>query len=280
VRGETRFKALLKDAAHLSAPRGNARALIVLGCQRSGTDALIECFEHDPNAKVYPEFSSLNTASGSFSPRDSVRFTLRLLPLGEVARRLERVRYPLAVMKPLVESQHLAELLAAIPRSQVIWLFRAPLDVAESNVRAFGADVHRRNLAPIASADSTNWRSERTSAAVQSFVARHYRPDMDPIDGGALFWWARNQLLFDSGMFADPRVLTLDYARFVADPTGVLSQIYEWTGVEFPGDQIARSVRRSFVGRGSEHAISGEIKERCDQLWKRLVETEGPQGAS
>lgn len=271
VRGEERIESVFKDLAHLRAPRGSARSLIVLGCQRSGTNALVGCFEDDRDAKVYPEFSSLNRRSGKLSMRDSIRFTLRLRPFEEVGATVERLRYPLAVMKPLVESRYIGELLEAVPRSRVVWIFRHYVDVAESNARTFGALIHRDNLAPIAAGDPTNWRSEGISDEVRETVARHYDPDMDPIDGGALFWWARNRLLFDEGYESDPRVLALQYGRFVADPVAVLAELYEHAGVAFPGPEIARSITPKFVGRGSGHEFDPEIETLCEQLWDRLA---------
>lgn len=272
VRGEERIESVIKDVAHLRAPRGSTRSLIILGCQRSGTNALIGCFEDDRDAKVFPEFSALNLPSGKLSARDSIRFTLRLRPLDQVAARIDRLRYPLAVLKPLVESRYIGELLEEVPRSRVVWLFRHYQDVAESNARTFGAQIHRDNLAPIAAGDPSNWRSEGVSTEVRETVARHYHPDMDPIDGGAMFWWARNRLLFDEGHESDPRVRALQYAHFVADPANVLIELYEHAGVPFPGEDIARSVTPKFMGRGTGHGISPEIQGLCEQLWERLLD--------
>ena len=244
---------------------------MVLGCQRSGTDALIGCIENDSDAKVFQEHSRLNTRTGKISLRDSVRYTLRLRPLDQVAAELDRLRYPLAALKPLVESQRLAELADQLPRSRFVWMFRHYQDVAESNVRTFGAAIHRRNLEPIVSGDPSNWRSEGASREVRETVSRFYDPDMNPLDGGALFWWARNRLLFDQGFESDPRVLPLRYSSFVAEPVAVLRSLYEHASVPFPGEAIARSVSPRFVGRGSGHSVSAAIRTLCEELWGELA---------
>lgn len=263
---------MIKDVAHMRAPRGSARSLVILGCQRSGTGALLGCFDDDRDAKIFPEFSELNVPSGKLSARDEIRFTVRLRPLDQVAARINRLRYPLAVLKPLVESRYIGELLEGVPRSRVIWLFRHYQDVAESNVRTFGVHIRRDNLAPIAAGDPSNWRSEGVSKEVRETVARHYHPDMDSINGGALFWWARNRLLFDQGYESDPRVIPLQYDRFVADPANVLAELYKQADVAFPGEDIARSVTAKFVGRGTSHGISPDIHGLCEQLWQRLLD--------
>lgn len=269
---ETKLRSIAKDARHLHRGSGEARSLVVLGCQRSGTNALVGCFEDDPDAKVFAEHSRLNLRSGEQSIHSTVRYTLRLRPLDEVAAELDGLRYPLAVLKPLVESQRVGQLLDRLPRCRVAWIFRRYADVAESNARAFGADVHRRNLEPIAAGDRTNWRSEGAGENVRQIVARHYRADMDPIDGGALFWWARNRLLFDLGFAGDRRVLVLDYDGFVADPSSTLRALYLHAGVAFPGEFLTRTVTGRFVGRGSNHPISTEIRDLCEALWSQLKE--------
>lgn len=271
VRGKEKLRGIAKDLAHLPAPAGRARSLVVLGCQRSGTNALIACFERDRHAKVFREYASLNQSSGAASLRDSVRYSLRLRPLGQVAERLEHLRYPLAVMKPLVESQRAVTLLRELPRSRVIWLFRHYEDVAESNARTFGATIHRRNLEPIAAGDPTDWRSEGAGEEVRSFVGRHYRVDMDPVEGGALFWWARNRLLFDQGLPGDPRVKPLRYERLVADPISTLRELYEYAGVPFPGPAVAAGITPRFSGRASGLHLSEPVREACERLQAELV---------
>lgn len=279
---ESKLRSIAKDAAHLASKTGEARALVILGCQRSGTNALTDCFEHDRHAKVYREHSSLNERTGTMSPRDSARYSLRLQPLDRVASRLARIRYPLAVLKPLVESQRAREMISALPRSRVVWLFRHFGDVAESNARTFGAGIHRINLAPIAAGDRADWRSEGASDEVRAFIGRHYKPDMDPVDGGALFWWARNRLLFDQGLQADPQVKPLAYERLIARPLETLRELYDYAGVPFPGPVVAQSISPKFKGRGSDHTIAPSIRESCEELLSELIAadsraTDGPR---
>lgn len=242
----------------------------MLGCQRSGTNALVGCFERDPATKAYGEYCRLNLPSGRRSIRDSLRYSLRLRPLPEVRREIERLPYPLAVLKPLAESHRIAELAEALPGARIIWIFRHYMDVAESNARVFGPQVHRRNLEPIAAADPDNWRSAGASEQVCEMVATHYRPDMDPLDGGALFWWARNQLLFDQGGEAHPGVKPMQYRRFVADAATTVAELYEWVGIPYPGTRITDQITPSFVGRGAAGLSSGELEARCESLWARL----------
>lgn len=270
MRGEKRLQAAVKDLRHAVSPAGRTRCLLVLGCQRSGTDAFVGCFERDRNAKVYRERCSLNVVKSRTAVSDSDRFMLRLRPLEEVAERLDHVRFPLAVAKPLVESQRIEALLDRLPRSRAVWLFRHYLDVAESNARTFGAAAHRSNLAPIATGDPGNWRSEAASEDVIATVRDLYRPDMEPIDGHALFWWARNRLLFDSGARHDARVLPVEYLRFATEPLEVLTQVYEHAGAAPPGPEVAAPVSAKHVGKASSCSLSAPVERLCEDLWQDL----------
>ncbi len=247
----------------------------MLGSQRSGTNALLSCFEADPNAKVFPEQSALNVRTGALSPRNSVRFDFRLRPLPEVAGLLTRLRYPLAVAKPLVESQHAVELLEQLPRCRVVWLFRNYLDVAESRVRHFGAEIHRTNLEPLVAGSEDSWRSEKSSEEVRAAVREHYRPEMSPVDGGALFWWARNRLYFDQGLDVRPDVAALSYERFIASPAATIAELYGFAGVPKPAGNTTDGITPRYVGRGSDAALSAPIQRLCEELLDRLIALEG-----
>lgn len=270
MRGKKRLRAAAKDLRHAASPAGRARTLLLLGCQRSGTNAFVSCFERDRNAKVFQERCSLNAVKGRSGVTDTDRFLLRLLPLDEVARRLDRVHFPLAVCKPLVESQRIEELVDHLPRSRAVWLFRHYLDVAESNARTFGAAAHRDNLAPIAAGDPGNWRSEAASEEVVATVRDLYDPDMDPVDGNALFWWARNRLLFDSGASRDPRVLPVEYLSFATDPLAVLGRVYAHVGLSLPGPEVAAPISAEHVGKASSCSVSAPVEALCEKLWHDL----------
>lgn len=258
------------DLSRFGQPRGEARSLILLGCQRSGTNAFISCFENDREAKVFQERCRLNLTRRRVALRRSRRYSLRLRPLDEVRARILRLRYPLVVLKPLVESHRIGELARELPRARVVWLFRHYRDVAESNARTFGGDVHRRNLEPIVAGDPANWRSTGASEEVRETVARIYDPDMEPLDGGALFWWARNRLLFDQGEERAEYVLPIRYARFVDDPGRALAETYAHIGLPFPGPELTREITPRFRGRADRSTLSDQLIELCEPLWKRL----------
>jgi hypothetical protein len=259
----------------IQAPLGSTetRALIVLGCQRSGTTMMVETLEKDWRIKTFHEYSALNLTAESRRPwsiRSASRFDIRLGPLDRVAATLSRSRFPLVVLKPLVESQHAGALVEGLDRSVGLWMFRNYRDVARSNVKLFGTDIHRVNLEPIVRRDPSNWRSERVPADVYDLVSRHYSPDMNPYDGGALFWFARNRLYFELGLDSLDRVALLRYEDLAAEPERWMRVVYGFAGVEFPGPELVADVHPRSVGLGSDLQLTPEIQAACERLWEQL----------
>jgi len=242
---------------------GQSSVLFVLGCQRSGTTLMTEFFEADPEAKVYPEHSSL-------SARDT-RHRLRLDSLERVASALERSRFPRIVLKPLVESQRARELLTAVPGSRALWMFRDWRDVARSNLARFGPGNGLRNLRFVAERCKDDWRSEGVDDEVVSVVSRAYREDMRPYDAAALFWWVRNSHFFAQALGEEPRVRLCRYEDLVADPAAEMRRVYAFMGETMPGDLGFSRVSRDSLGLGGDIDVSPEVARLCDDMHGRLL---------
>jgi hypothetical protein len=245
-------------------PRGPEAVLLILGCQRSGTTMLTRVFGRDPEARVFGEYSVL-------SARDR-RNQLRLAPLDEVARRLQESRYPLVVMKPLVESQRADALLAALPRARGLWLVRNPADVARSNLERFGRRNGVRNLERLLSARPGDWRAERVPDDVRETIRRHFSMSMDPMDAAALFWWARNRCFFALGLEGRADVMPVRYEWLVERPVDAMSTVYAFAGRPFPGPAIVGEVSTGSVGRESLDRISKPVLDLCLPLLERFDE--------
>jgi hypothetical protein len=268
---------LAKEARNRFPGRGRlpSRVLFVLGCQRSGTTILVDTLDKDWRVKSFGEFSGVNRPAAGRRPwsvRSQSRYSIRLKPLDEVAEKLERCPHPLVVLKPLVESQKAPSILRAIDRAVCVWVFRHYRDVARSNVKLFTPEVSRYNLEPIVREQSDSWRAEFVPEDVRDLVRRHYSPDMNPFDGAALFWFARNRLFFDLELAREERVMPLKYEDLVADPELSLRRLYRHAGIAFPGPRIAEGIHPSSVGLGRELELSPEIERACDMLWSELSE--------
>jgi hypothetical protein len=243
-------------------PRDGRRAtVLVVGCQRSGTTLMLELFTADRRSVTFPEQSSLS------SPAEN---RLRLKPLPEVKRSLDRIRAPLVVLKPLVESQHTPAWLDGLDNSYAIWMYRRAESVAASDLSYFGMENGERNLRLLLSNDPPNWRGEVVPETTRSIVSRHYRPGMDAHDAAALFWWARTSLFFDLRLDERADVRLCSYERLVADPERSTRSLYEFVGVPYPERDITTGVRRGSAGHRDDFPLSPEVRRLCEELWERL----------
>ncbi|WP_017733573.1 sulfotransferase family protein [Nafulsella turpanensis] len=245
----------------LLTPAEDKKILFIMGCQRSGTTMMQKIFEKDLHAKVYGEFSKLSRHD---------RGRIRLNPLNQVKREIDKDTPPLVVMKPLVETQNLKELLQYFPSSKVLWMFRHFKDVAASNLVNFGKSNGIDDLRPIAQRDPHNWRSEGATDHVTEVVQKYFSENMDEMDAAALFWYARNSLFFDLNLGVNPRVMMCRYEDLVREPAESMKEIYAFADAQYPGEQITDSVSTSSVGKGKHVELNPEIEVLCNQMLKRL----------
>src|SRR5215468_3070040 len=235
-------------------PQGPQSVLLVLGCQRSGTTLMTNLFAADPEVEVYPERSAISAGD----PHG-----LRLDPLHAVAERFRRSRYPLVVLKPVVESQNARALLDALPNARAVWMFRHYADVAMSNLARYGARNGIENLRSIASG-ADDWRAEGASAEVRRVARDRFADSMNPWDAAALFWWAHNVLFFEQALDLRSDVRTCRYEELVADPSRVLRSIYEFTG--------CACTHEPSIGRGRtirSRPMSPRSARRCSRCSRR-----------
>jgi len=239
-----------------------AQVVFIMGIQRAGTSLMYWVFERDMGVKVYRETSELTSS-------DALEH-VRLNPLPAVKARLARDKAEMVVLKPLVESQRVHELLAAFPGARVVWQYRHYQDVASSNLKAFGMDNGIKDLRPFVNDDPDNWRSQHSTAETRDIIRRHFREDMNPHDAAALFWWARCRLYFDLNLPGDPNVLLCRYEDLATDPAATMRHIYAFLGRPYPGDHIVRDVHPQSVGKGRVSRLSPEVDALCAELLARL----------
>jgi hypothetical protein len=239
--------------------------VLVVGCQRSGTTLMLEIFNADRRSVTFPERSALSS---------SAEDRLRLKPLPEVKRTLDRTRAALLVLKPLVESQNVPALVEGLDNCHAIWMYRRPESVAASDLSYFGMANGERNLRLLLTNEPPNWRGELVPETTRSVLARYYRAGMDPYDAAALFWWARTSLFFDLGLDERREVRLCSYERLVDSPEPTVRALYDFIGLSYPDRDVTQGVRRQSAGRGDDTRLSPEVRRLCEELWERLERAE------
>ena len=246
-----------------SAPRILA---FVVGCQRSGTTMLMECFQKDLRAKCFGENSAFTNHPGKSDDSH------RLKSFDDIERILGRERARLIVTKPLVDSQNTVALLDRFPASRAVWMFRHYKDVVNSYIVKWGDDMPKKNLRVLVSGDRPDhWMSENAADGTRAVARSHFSEEVPPQDSAALFWYVRNMLFLDLGLHEDARVLPCDYDDLVSAPESAMRGMYGHLGVEYPGGHVIDHIHARSVRRGKDVEISAPIEQLCVDLLARLA---------
>ncbi|QEF99616.1 hypothetical protein Mal15_36820 [Stieleria maiorica] len=234
--------------------------VFVVGCQRSGTTLVMNCFDNDARAIVFRDDSVLSGHQGN---------RLRIKPYAEVKAILAKTRCPLVVAKPLLDSQRTDELLDDYPRSKAIWMFRHFRGVVGSNLRKFKGQVE--NIRRVLEMPE-DWRGERVSDETRDFIRPFVNPEMRREDAAALVWIARNNLFFEQSLQNCDRTFLLPYEDLVKSSRDTVKGIYRFLGISQPTKPVDRSIHQRALGRGQDLDIHPEILARCENIQQKLVE--------
>jgi len=239
------------------------KVLFVVGCQRSGTTMMLRIFERDVQTRVFGEFSKLSSQDPD---------NIRLNPLPLVKQEIDNDPAPFVVLKPLVETQNLLELLKFFPTAKALWMYRDYRDVASSNLKRFDDDNGVSDLRPVVEQAPDDWRSEWVNPQAREMILQHFSEDMPPHDAAALFWYVRNHIYFDLDLAHHPRVMLCRYADLVSNPRRKLSEIYGFVNQLFPNNIITDDISASSVGKGKNIKLAPEIEALCQNMLERLDE--------
>lgn len=236
------------------------QVLFVVGCQSSGATLMTNLFDADRDCRVFEEFSVLS--------RDKAG--IRLNPLPDVAAIIGRVRAPLVLASPLVETQRIRTLLNYFSGAKALFMYQHYADVASSQLAKFGPGNAIENIKPIAAGDRHDWRSTGASAAVRECISQFYSQSMNPNDAAALFWFARNRLYYDLDLGARTDVLLCRYEHLATHPVAVMRRIYAFVGLQCLDLSHTAQVPAAPVSKGRDLQLSAQVRSLCEQLQARL----------
>jgi Sulfotransferase domain len=245
--------------AHGSA-QGTARAVLLVGLQRSGTNMVVRGLERAPEFEVYNE-----NHSAAFD-----RFQLR--PVGHIRGLLEASRHPYVLLKPLCDTHRTPELLEALrTRSEprALWVYRSAEGRARSAVAKFG-DQNLRVLRELAQGRGRDrWQAQGLSSDSLALIGRLDWSSVDAVSAAALFWYVRNRLYFELGLAGRPDVLVVSYDAMVAQPEAEMARICQFLGVAYDRRLIAHVTPRP-AGHAEVLQLAPRIRDRCEELSARL----------
>ena len=262
------YEGLAKRLRHALKPRyqkafcdhDSRRTVLILGFQRSGTTMLTYVFDRDWRVHDYGENEL------------AIRQTdvARLIPVAEVREHIEKAPEQVSVIKPLVESQFTPELLKNLPRSRAVWLFRHFRASAASNVKEF-ADYNSDKLYRLLQESrDTHWVNEGLTPDIQEVIRGFAAKTLSDYDKMALVWFARNSLYFTQNLESRDDVMLIKYEDLVTVPGPMLERIYEFIGVDYPGDRITRIIHGGSLSKGAEMEYDPDVQALCEGLESRM----------
>lgn len=247
---------------------GDARPVFLFGAQRSGTNMVTYGLAMAPEFEVYNEGD--RRAFDNFRLRDPET----------ISRLISSSRHDFVLFKPLLDSHRAVEILSepsweTEPRG--IWVYREVRTRARSAVAKFGDSNLRILQRWSEDPDFDHWQlgggvgtSEATREVIESFdMAR-----LSPLDGAALFWFARNSLYFELGLDDRPDVHLVSYEGFLCEPERTMRGLCDFLGFPYRPSLITHVESRP-PAPGYDAGISAEILEVCDGLSRRLARAEG-----
>ncbi len=235
-------------------PPGSTIPVYLVGLQRSGTNMVARALAVDP------EFEVRNENDREVFDR------FRLRPLPEVRNVLSRSRQRFLLLKPLIDSHRVVELLGAIP-GKALWTYRSVDGRARSALTKFG-EHNLQVVRAIADGRIDVWQGERISSESRALLRSLDVDRISPETAAALIWYLRNTLFFELGLHRREDCLLISYEAVLARPERELKRVCTFLGAEFKPEMTAGIALRGSGGAALE--IDPLVRRQCSELEKRL----------
>ena len=233
----------------------SAKAVFVLGAQRSGTTLLLECLDRSMRFQVFGEGSEVMR---NFRIREDLY----------IRDRVQTSRHEFVVFKPLTDSHRARDFLNLLPGARAIWAFRRVEDRVNSSVARFG-DHNLQVLRGLARGEGLErWQAQGLSESDFEFIRSFDYTSMSPHTASALFWYLRNSLYFSMNLQDEQNVLPLAYEDLAGDPRRTMQSVCAFLDARFEADMVS-TVHGHSIGRAKCN-LPDEILAMCQPLYDRL----------
>lgn len=250
------LKFIYMGAAAWLPKSGQTRTIFVGGTPRSGTNMLMYALDRSWQTDVAHEID----------PRLYERYALRGDDSIDRLRKQGKARF--LVIKCLFEGDQMARFTERFAPAKAIWLTRHFDAMIKSHRRSF--PTNREMIEEvIAGNPDAGWRGRGMSETTRQKLADAFSSDLNHESVIALFWWHRNQLVFDQQLPSRQNVLILDYDELTADPQAMGRMICERTGLAYRPWMFSGILHRP-AKRDPIESIAPHIRAMCDETWERL----------
>lgn len=240
---------------HNNAP--NARAMFILGVQRSGTTILGSSLDQSLELEVHGEVSKAMDNWRLRSP--------------ETIKKIIRTsRSNAVVFKPLTESHRALELMSFSPDAVICWMYRRPADRANSAVAKFG-NTNLTYISAFSKAERMqSWQAQGLTEENLEILHSFDYNKMSPHNAAGIFWYIRNSLYFDQHLDEMKNVLPLAYEDLAIEPEKTMKGLCKLLGCNY-SQSMHRDIHSQSVGL-SPSKLDDVVNNLCQPMYEKLHE--------
>lgn len=233
----------------------NAKAVYILGVQRSGTTLLLKCLNRSMEVEAMGEVS-----------KAMVNF--RIIADDALRKLIASSHHKAIVFKPLTDSHRARDLLSLTPNGLAIWMYRRVGDRANSAV-AMSGDHNLQILRDFSKGkDLDIWQAKGLTDENLRLIRSFDYSEMSAHSAAALFWYIRNSLYFSNGLDELDNVLPLAYEDLVAEPRKTMQGIFRFIECRYVNRTIS-GIHAKSVGR-ERSGVCGKVLDICYPLYDKL----------
>lgn len=250
-------KYLVQRCRRPRARLNTVQTLFVAGVQRSGTNMIMDALERSYQTEVFHERDP--RAFDNYQLRDETT----------IAKLINDAYAEVVVVKCLMESQRLRQLLDGFAPAKALWVFRNPHDVVNSMLASFGNQALQ--VERIArDRHAGGWLSENMTEATHQRVQRLAAKPLDNQSAAAVQWYFRNMAFFDQGLNNDAGVLLVNYDTLVRNPDSEFAKIFRFLSIKF-STRIVGDVSAVSIGRRRPPQLRDDVEALCQEMHQRLL---------
>lgn len=251
------IKALHQRLNRIRKAVNTKEVVFVCGLQRSGTNMLMNVYELSFQTQVFHESD----------PRVFENHHHRERPV--VRRYIEASPAPIVVVKALLDTHLIPELLEEFAPAKAIWMFRHPDDTVNSIVKRFKNE--RNSIDEIAvKRDIENWRAKGFSQKTYEQFCRHYSSDINNETANMLFYYLRHRVFFDLQLDKEPRVYLQNYEALVQNPGSQVARLARFSGMTAE-DKLCRPIHSHSVQRDPAPHVVPQVRNLAMHVYQELL---------
>jgi len=233
---------------------GTPLPVFVIGSGRSGTDLLMHCLSQSLEVALLNE------------DHPAAFQNWRLRDLDVVGRAIHAQRAPVVLLKPIVETQRVAELLDSFPDGRALFIVRHWHDNVNSRAKFFGDDQQRMVEGWLRTDFA---RFPALPEEIRHVVREAWSSSSTVATAAAVGWLVVNATYEYLGLTGDERVHKLLYEELVQNGEGTLREVCAFVGVPFDPAML-REIYGSSVRKSAPPEVPAVLAERCERLWTQL----------